>query len=102
MDRWAEGKARGMSSFGADLRDAKAAVFFCFKFWRELSKGDAPEQEQGPSAAASRRSSVEEEKGAEDGFSFAPPSPRGEDAFTPPAAGGGPTPFKDLNPFANK
>ena len=100
MDRWAEGKARGMSSFGADLRDAKAAVFFCFKFWRELSKGDAPGQ--GPSAAASRRSSVEEEKGAEDGFSFAPPSPRGEDAFTPPAAGGGPTPFKDLNPFANK
>ena len=100
MDRWAEGKARGMSSFGADLRDAKAAVFFCFKFWRELSKGDAPER--GPSAAASRRSSVEEEKGAEDGFTFAPPSPRGEDAFTPPAAGGGPTPFKDLNPFANK
>ena len=101
LDRWAEGKARGMSSFGADLRDAKAAVFFCFKFWRELSKGDAPER--GPSAAAGRRSSVEEEKNAEDGFTFAPPSPpRGEDAFTPPAAGGGPTPFKDLNPFANK
>ena len=101
LDRWAEGKARGMSSFGADLRDAKAAVFFCFKFWRELSKGDAPER--GPSAAAGRRSSVEEEKNAEDGFTFAPPSPpRGEDAFTPPAAGGGPTPFKDLNPFAKK
>ena len=105
MDRWVEGRARGLSSFGAEMKDAKSAVFFCFKFWRELSKGDTPIQKGGVggdkggssrrgSIEAGRRSSVEEDGG----FTFAP---NVSNAATPPADGGI-TPFKDLNPFANK
>ena len=31
MDRWVEGRARGLSSFGAEMKDAKSAVFFLFQ-----------------------------------------------------------------------
>ena len=107
MDRWVEGRSRGLSSFGAELKDAKSAVFFCFKFWRELSRGDTPIQKGGVgvdkggssrrgSIEAGRRSSVEEDGG----FTFAP---NVSNAAMPPAAHQpGSTPFKDLNPFANK
>jgi len=107
MDRWVEGRARGLSSFGAEMKDAKSAVFFCFKFWRELSRGDTPIQKGGVgvdkggssrrgSIEAGRRSSVEEDGG----FTFAP---NVSNAAMPPAAHQpGSTPFKDLNPFANK
>jgi predicted nucleic acid-binding Zn-ribbon protein len=106
MDRWVEGRSRGLSSFGAEMKDAKSAVFFCFKFWRELSKGDTPMKggvggDKGGSSRrgsieAGRRSSVEEDGG----FTFAP---NVSNAAMPPAAHQpGSTPFKDLNPFANK
>ena len=101
MDRWVEGRARGLSSFGSEMKDAKSAVFFCFKFWRELSRGDTPIQKGGvgvDKGGSSRRGSIEEDGG----FTFAPPSvPNDSNAAMPPAAAGS-TPFKDLNPFANK
>ena len=50
------------------MKDAKSAVFFCFKFWRELSKGDTPMKGGvgGDKGGSSRRGSIEAGSGAAD------------------------------------
>ena len=105
MDRWVEGRARGLSSFGSEMKDAKSAVFFCFKFWRELSRGDTPIQKGGvgvDKGGSSRRGSIEAGRrlgrGGRRLHVRAECFKRGD----APRSIAGSTPFKDLNPFANK